>query len=64
MPVQEHNIYGIVYRTPEIPSDEKIDLSGIQKFKRIDIPDIFDDLEFDEDGTPVYDDIQTEFITD
>lgn len=64
MPVQEHNIYGIVYMTPEIPSDEKIDLSGVQKFKRIDIPDIFDDLEFDEDGTPVYDDIQTEFITD
>lgn len=63
MPIQEHSIYGIVYKTPEVPAHEYIALSDIQKFKRIEIPDIFDDLEFDEDGTPVYDDVQTDFIT-
>ena len=64
MPVQEHNVYGIVYKTPEIPDLKNVvKASVLNKFKRIEIPDIFDNLEFDEDGTPVYDETQTEFIT-
>ena len=63
--VQEHQVYGITYKTPEIPAKSKIHSvkSGVQKFRRIEIPDMFNDLEFDDDGAPVYNDEQVDFIT-
>jgi len=63
--VQEHQVYGITYKTPEIPAKSKIHSvkNGKQKFRRIEIPDMFNDLEFDDDGSPVYNEEQVEFIT-
>jgi len=61
--VQEHQVYGITYKTPDVPAKSKIySVKGVQKFRRIEIPDIFNDLEFDDDGSPVYNDEQVEFI--
>lgn len=51
-------VYGIEYKIPEKP--QKIE--GGNKFEKIVIPDIFDDLEFDEDGTAVYTEEQVNFI--
>lgn len=54
----------MTYKTPEIP--KKID--GIklhqseQYFRKKDIPSIFNDLEFDDDGNAVYTDEQIDFI--
>lgn len=63
---QEHQIYGITYRTPELPS--KIgnyrQKKEEQYFRKQEIPDIFDDLEFDEDGNAIYSDEQADFIRD
>lgn len=62
--IQEHQIYGIVYKTPEVPSKSSIDLykSSKQKFTRIQIPESFHELEFDEDGSAVYADEHVDFI--
>ena len=53
--VQEHQVYGITYKTPELPAKSKIHSvkSGVQKFRRIEIPEMFNDLEFDDDGDVV-----------
>lgn len=56
--IQEHQVYGIVYKTPPVP--DKIDKT--KKFVRIQIPEHFNDLEFDDDGNAVYDEEQSDFI--
>lgn len=58
---QKHEIYGITYTTPDVPVQSKIDGKSVNKFKRIEIPDIFNDLEFDED-VPIYNEEQIIFI--
>lgn len=56
--IQEHQVYGITYKTPEAPKK----LPRGNKFIRVSIPTAFEDLEFDEDGNAVYTDEQAEFI--
>lgn len=56
--IQEHQIYGITYKTPEVPKK----LPKGNKFYKIEIPDSFNELEFDDDGSPVYSDEQVDFI--
>jgi hypothetical protein len=56
--IQEHQVYGIVYKTPPVP--DKVD--NTKKFVRIQIPEHFNELEFDDDGNAVYDDEQSDFI--
>jgi hypothetical protein len=58
--IQEHQVYGITYKTPEVP---KRFPSG-NKFYKIEIPESFSELEFDDDGSPVYSDEQVSFIQD
>jgi len=53
-------VYGITYKTPEVP---KRFPSG-NKFYKIEIPESFSELEFDEEGSPVYSDEQVTFIQD
>lgn len=60
--IQEHNIYGITYKTPEIPKRIDNAKAKKQKFDKVTIPDIFEDLEFDEDGVAVYTDEHVSFI--
>lgn len=55
---QEHNIYGISYRTPEVPDF----LPDGNKFKKIEIPEVFEDLEFDDEGNAIYGLEQMDFI--
>lgn len=54
----------MTYKTPEIP--KKIDGVKLHKseqyFRKTEIPDIFSDLEFDDDGNAVYTDEQADFI--
>jgi len=54
----------VTYKTPEIP--KKIDGVKLPKseqyFRKTEIPDIFSDLEFDDDGNAVYTDEQADFI--
>jgi len=54
----------VTYKTPEIP--KKIDGVKLHKseqyFRKTEIPDIFSDLEFDDDGNAVYTDEQADFI--
>ena len=54
----------MTYKTPEIP--KKIDGVKLPKseqyFRKTEIPDIFSDLEFDDDGNAVYTDEQADFI--
>ncbi len=61
---QEHQIYGITYRTPELPSriGNFRQKKEEQYFRKQEIPDIFDDLEFDEDGNAIYSEEQADFI--
>lgn len=61
---QKHEIYGITYTTPEIPLKKDIDNNKekLQKFVRREVPDMFNELEFDDEGSPVYDDEQTAYI--
>ena len=56
--IQEHQVYGITYKTPDIPKR----ISKGNKFNRIQIPQAFEELEFDDDGNAVYSDEQAEFI--
>ena len=59
-------VYGIKYKFPEIPESSLIENFDLdkddQKFYKIDIPDYFDELEFDEEGTPIYNDQQRDFV--
>lgn len=56
--IQEHQVYGITYKTPDIPKR----ISKGNKFNRIQIPQAFEELEFYDDGNAVYSDEQAEFI--
>lgn len=59
-----YHIYGIKYSTPDIPKNcdgEELPTKE-QYFKKVDIPNIFDELEFDEDGNAIYTDEQISFI--
>jgi hypothetical protein len=56
--IQEHQVYGIAYKTPDIPKR----ISKGNKFTRVPIPQAFEELEFDDDGNAVYSDEQAEFI--
>jgi hypothetical protein len=56
--IQEHQVYGIVYKTPPVPDN----IDKTKKFVRVQIPEHFNDLEFDDDGNAVYDDEQSDFI--
>jgi len=55
---QEHQIYGITYKTPEVPEN----FSDGNKFNKIVIPEVFQELEFDDDGNAIYGDEQMNFI--
>lgn len=61
----EH-IYGIDYKLPPVPPPK--DIEGVklerrlQKWRRIPIPEIFEDLEFDENDEPIYNEEQWAFI--
>ncbi len=60
--MQEHQIYGIIYKTPQAP--KKVDNQKEKKrlFQRVEIPAIFENLEFDEDGNAIYEEEHVEFI--
>ena len=53
-------IYGIEYKFPEKPNYIP---SKKQKFTKTEIPEDFEELEFDEDGNAIYSDEQIKFIT-
>ena len=57
-------VYGIKYKLPEQPSiiDNSDLLQEDQKFYRAELPEFFEELEFDEDGTPIYSDEQRDFV--
>ena len=57
-------VYGIKYKLPAKPEViDNVDLEKEdQKFYKTEAPDIFDELEFDEDGSPIYSDEQRDFI--
>lgn len=59
-------IYGLEVTTPMCPPPTQIDGYGLkekkQKFKRVDIPESFDDLEYDEDGNAIYEEVHVDFI--
>lgn len=63
--ITEH-IYGIDYNTPDIPAYNKITgctlVTRNQKFRRTEVPQSFEELEYDDDGEPVYTPDQEEFI--
>ena len=61
---QKHEIYGITYNTPEVPKicDGKDFPKGEQYFRRIEIPEIFNELEYDDFGNAVYTQEQEDFI--
>lgn len=58
--IQEHQVYGITYKTPEVPKR----IPKGRKFEKVSIPDSFSELEFDEDGAPIYSEEQVAFIQD
>lgn len=64
--VKIEEIYGVKYKLPDVPKPKDIDGYGLpkkeQKFRVNPIPDFFDDLEFDEDGNPIYSDEQRDFV--
>lgn len=59
-------VYGIKYKLPEMPKSSLIENFELdkddQKFYKIEIPEYFDELEFDEDGNPIYSDEQKDFV--
>jgi hypothetical protein len=61
---QKHEIYGITYTTPDVPKTcDGHDLPiKEQYFRRIEIPDIFNELEYDENGNAIYSEEQESFI--
>lgn len=60
--MQEHQIYGIIYKTPQAPKKVENQKDKKRHFKKVEIPSIFDDLEFDEDGNAIYEDAHVNFI--
>lgn len=60
-------IYGIECNTPQTPKINEIDGNRLpkkqQKFRRIEIPESFYEVEFDNEGLPIYSPEQIEFIT-
>lgn len=59
-------IYGIECQIPESPIQKSIDGFGVsdkkQKFKRVEIPESFYDIEEDEDDLPIYNEDQISFV--
>jgi hypothetical protein len=59
-------IYGIEYQLPEVPDHTTIDNYELdkesQKFYITEAPSYFDELDFDEDGNPIYSEEQTDFV--
>jgi hypothetical protein len=57
-------IYGLSCTFPQCPPASTIDGYGKkqQRFQRVEIPESFDDLEYDEDGNPIYEESHIEFI--
>jgi hypothetical protein len=59
-------IYGLECRKPDHPKNRDIDGYELrtkdQKFIRVEIPDWFDDLEYDEDDNPIYEEKHIDFI--
>ena len=61
---QKHEIYGIVYQTPEVPNrcDGSQFAKREQMFRKVEFEGMFDDMEFDDDGNAIYTDEQELFI--
>lgn len=64
--VKIEEIYGIKYKIPAQPKLADIDGFDLptkeQKFIVCKVPDYFDELEFDEEGSPIYSDEQRDFV--
>lgn len=60
--MQEHQIYGVVYRTPQAPTRIENEKDEKRLFRKVEIPSIFEDLEFDEDGNAIYEEEHVAFI--
>jgi hypothetical protein len=61
---QKHEIYGITYTTQDVPKTcdwHNMPISE-QYFRRLEIPDIFNELEYDEYGNAIYSEEQESFI--
>lgn len=60
------SIYGVQCVLPRAPQGKLIDNFPLpkseQKFKRVEIPSIFDELRFDRDENPIYNEEHTKFI--
>lgn len=60
--MQEHQIYGVVYKTPQAPARIENEKEQKRLFRKVEIPSIFEDLEFDEDGNAIYEQEHVDFI--
>ncbi len=64
--MEKIHVYGIEFSLPEPPPRGKIENANLpplkQKFTRVQIPEFFDDLDFDDDGDPLYTDEMIAFI--
>lgn len=60
--MQEHQIYGVVYKTPQAPTRIENEKEEKRLFRKVEIPSIFEDLEFDEDGNAIYEQEHVDFI--
>ena len=60
--MQEHQIYGVVYKTPQAPTRIENQKEKKRLFTKVQIPSIFEDLEFDEDGNAIYEQEHVDFI--
>jgi hypothetical protein len=60
--MQEHQIYGVVYKTPQAPTRIENEKEDKRLFRKVEIPSIFEDLEFDEDGNAIYEQEHVDFI--
>ena len=60
--MQEHQIYGVVYKTPQAPNRVDNEKDKKRLFTKVQIPSIFEDLEFDEDGNAIYEQEHVDFI--
>lgn len=65
MPIREI-IYGLECLIPSVPPPSSIDGHSLpekkQKFRRTEIPESFDDVEYDEDNLPIYEEKHIDFI--
>jgi len=53
-------IYGVDCTVPDVPNAKFI--AKGRRFEYQEVPDIFDELEYDDDGTPLYDEEQLDYI--